>query len=110
MSVDERAEGQPVPEARGHVGDAHVPVTFALDPTPLLQRLHGRHPAAVAGERRSEAGSECRGDPGAVPVLSRLRTPLCEGLRSPYGTRGNTEQRDKCGRRVWHEFGAGLER
>lgn len=36
VPVDERAERQAVPEARGHVGDAYVPVTVALEPTPLL--------------------------------------------------------------------------
>lgn len=46
VPVDERAEGQAVPEAGSHVGDAHVPIALALDPTPLLQSLHGRHPGA----------------------------------------------------------------
>lgn len=46
MFVDEGAESQSVPERRGHVGDGHVPVAVALDPAPLLQRLHGRHPTA----------------------------------------------------------------
>lgn len=44
MFVDEGAESQAIPEGRGHVGDRHVPVALALDPAPLLQSLHGRHP------------------------------------------------------------------
>lgn len=55
VSVNEGAEGQAVPEARRHVGDAHVPVALALEPTPLLQRLHRRHPGAAGGaEPRGE--------------------------------------------------------
>lgn len=46
VSVDERAESQAVPEGRGHVGHGHVPVSLTLDPAPLLQSLHGRHPGA----------------------------------------------------------------
>lgn len=56
VSVDECAEGQAVPEARGHVGDAHVPVALALEPTPLLQRLHGRHPGAPGGRTATGGG------------------------------------------------------
>lgn len=44
--VDEGAESQSVPEGRGHVGDGDIPVALTLDPAPLLQSLHGRHPGA----------------------------------------------------------------
>lgn len=56
VPVDKCAEGQAVPEARGHVGDAHVPVALALEPTPLLQRLHRRHPGAPGGGGRPGSG------------------------------------------------------
>lgn len=46
LFVDEGAESQTVPERGGHVGDGHVSVALTLDPAPLLQSLHGRHPAA----------------------------------------------------------------
>lgn len=56
--MDEGAESQAVSEGRGHVGDGHIPVALALDPAPLLQRLHGGHPGAT-----SPNGSVCeRGD------------------------------------------------
>lgn len=44
--VDEGAESQAVPERRGHVRDGNIPVALTLDPAPLLQSLHGRHPGA----------------------------------------------------------------
>lgn len=46
--VDQSAESQAVPERRGHVGNVHIQVPFTLDPAPLLQRLHGRHPEALS--------------------------------------------------------------
>lgn len=62
MFVDEGAESQSVPEGRGHVGDGDIPVALTLDPAPLLQSLHGRHPGARSRtdpceERSSASGS-----------------------------------------------------
>lgn len=57
MLVDERAERQAVPERGGHVGDGHIPVALTLDPAPLLQRLHGRHPELQLGPREGAAQS-----------------------------------------------------
>lgn len=40
----ERAKSQTVPERGRHVGDGHIFVAVAVDPTPLLQSLDGSHP------------------------------------------------------------------
>lgn len=63
--VDEGAESQAVSEGRGHVGDGHIPVALALDPAPLLQRLHGGHPGAP-----SPNGSVCERSGAAEASLS----------------------------------------
>lgn len=65
MFVDEGAERQAVSEGRGHVGDGHIPVALALDPAPLLQRLHGGHPGAP-----SPNGSVCERSGAAEASLS----------------------------------------
>lgn len=72
--MDEGAESQTVSEGGGHVGDGHIPVTLALDPAPLLQSFHGRHPGAQTDELVPEpsesapaAGAEILHLPPSLP-------------------------------------------
>lgn len=75
MFVDERAESQAVPEGRGHVGDGHIPVAVALDPAPLLQRLHGRHPGARSRGARTDAGAPL--EPSEERSGAAVDSPSC---------------------------------
>lgn len=72
MFVDEGAESQAVPEGRGHVGDGHIPVALTLDPAPLLQSLHGRHPRPQSPHRPVR---ERRGSAVAVSELLLTSPP-----------------------------------
>lgn len=49
-----RTKSQSAPEGGGHVGDGHVFVALAVDPTPLLQSLDGSHPPGATDEVDSE--------------------------------------------------------
>lgn len=69
--VDEGAESQSVPEGRGHVGDGDIPVALTLDPAPLLQSLHGRHPGARSRTDPCEERSSASGSAHRAPSFLR---------------------------------------
>lgn len=48
--VYKRTKRQSVPERGRHVGDGHIFVALAVDPTPLLQSLDGSHPPGATDE------------------------------------------------------------
>lgn len=76
MAVQDGAEGQPVTERRGHVGDADIAVALALLLAPQLQVLDGGHradpgpcrlrePRACGGRREEEEEEEKKAGKGA---------------------------------------------
>lgn len=86
VAVQDGAEGQPVAERRGHVGDAHVPVALALLPAPLLQRLDSRH-ARCARPGRSRCREAERPGPSC-----RSRTVSPRASRPPDRPRPSADR------------------
>ena len=89
MAVQDGAEGQPVAERGGHVGDADISVALALLLAPQLQVLDGGHGAApgraACGSRGrvADGGRRRRGKGagGGGPGSAARRAPSAGSIR-----------------------------